>query len=836
MNHFSLSFRMLYRDWRAGELNVLLVALVIAVSGMTTVGFFAERVGQALVRESNQLLGADLLIISSRPVPERFSHEAVQRGLSVATLIKFPSMISSGDSNLLAEIKAVTEGYPLRSQVHLADAWEGSLSVSTNEREAGKIPQPGTLWIDEKIMTRLELKSGDRVDVGAAQLEVAELVMKEPDHSVGFINLGPRAMMNAADLEKTALIQEGSRISYQLLIAGDEKNVQQYRDWVKSRLVRGQRIEGIRDARPEIKAALERAEKFLSLAALTSVVLAAVAIALAVRRFTQRHLDGCAVMRSLGASQRQIFSLYLWFFLVFGTIASLLGCLFGFLAQQLLADWLIGIVNAELPMPGLLPAVQGVSIGLVLLIGFALPPLLNLRSVPTLRVLRRDIGLSNAHGIAGYLLGLTVLSLLFIWKAQELRLGLYIVLGFLAAILVFGGLGWLLIGLLSGLRHQAGGVWRYGLANIRRRAVSSVLQAVALGLGLMALLILTLIKDDLIEDWQTSLPPDAPNHFLVNIQTDQLPALEQFFQQFGVEQPVMFPMVRGRLTRINQRRISLQDYADDFHAERHIRREFNLTWAGTLSSDNQIVEGIWWNEAGAGAELSIEEGIARAIRVKLGDELTFDIAGTQFSAKITSIRKVDWDTFKVNFFVVVPPGLLENYPRSYVTSFFVPPDRMHAVHELVKTFPNILVVDVALVINQVQQMIQQVSQAIEFVFIFTVLAGFAVLYAAIVATQDERIHEAAIFRALGAKREQLSRAWAAEFAILGGLAGLFAATGASALGYIVGSHLLHVEYTFNPWIWPIGVSIGVIGVLTAGLLGTRSALSSPPLLTLRKIG
>lgn len=832
MNHFKLSFRMLYRDWRAGELNVLVLALVIAVSGMATVGFFADRVELALSRESNQLLGADLLIISSKPLPEHYADEANRLGLSVSTLTKFPSMVSNGENNLLTEIKAVTEGYPLRGRVHLA-----SRSLETAEIQvAGRIPQSGTIWVDEKVMTRLELKGGDVVDVGDTQLTVTELVVREPDHSVGFINMGARAMINAADLSDTGLIQEGSRVSYQLLVAGEIKAVQQFRDWAKTQLTKAQRIEGIRDARPEIKAALERSEKFLSLAALASVVLAAAAIALAVRRFTQRHLDGCAVMRSLGASQKQLFYLYLYYFIALGVIASSIGCLIGFAAQEILTHWLTGIVQTELPWPNWLPALQGLLVGLVLLLGFALPPVLNLRSVPALRVLRRDIGLSNAHSVAGYFLGLVALSLLFIWKAQDLKLGLYIVIGFVSAIAIFGCLGWLLIRVLSSLRHQAGGAWRYGLASIRRRAVSSVLQAVALGLGLMALLVLTLIQDDLVDDWHTSLPLDAPNHFLVNIQADQLPLLEEFFQQYGIEHPPVFPMVRGRLIKINGKDVSPEDYADDPHAERHIRREFNLSWASQQALDNQVVQGKWWNADTKEAVMSVEEGIAKTIGVKLGDELTYDIAGSPFSAKITSLRKVDWDSFRVNFFVVVPPGLLDDYPVSYITSFYVPPAEIAMIHELVRTFPNILVVDVAIVINQVQQMIQQVSQAIEFVFLFTVLAGFAVLYAAIAATQDERIYEAAIFRALGAKREQLSRAWAAEFAILGGLAGLFASAGASVLGYVIGKHVLHLDYTFNPWIWLVGTSIGVVGVLVAGMLGTRSALSSPPLLTLRRIG
>lgn len=840
---------MLRRDWRAGELNVLIVALVIAISGITTVEFFIDRVKTALVQESNQLLGADLLIISSESTPEIFTAEAKKLGLATAAVIKFPSMISNGDHNLLVEIRAVTEGYPLRGKIQLMDETSttndlSSTSIPEAWRITTDIPPAGTIWVDEKALQQLELNKNDRIDVGATQLQVTEFIAREPDHSVGFINLGSRIMMNAADLEKTELIQLGSRVSYHLQVAGDEEAVQRFRDWAQPRLSKAQRIEGIRDARPEIKAALERAEKFLNLAALASVVMAAAAIALAVRQFTQRHLDGCAVMRSLGASQNQLLFLYVLYFLLLGLLASGAGCLIGFATQEVLSNWLTGLTDTALPWPTLWPLAHGLVIGLVLLLGFALPPVLNLRSVSTMRVLRRDIGLSNKQGVAGYLFGLLVLALLFIWKAQDLKMGLYVVGGFIIAIILFAGLGWLLIKALANFRHHASSAWRYGLASIHRRAISSILQIVALGLGLMALLVMTLIQDDLIEDWQASLPPDAPNYFLVNIQWDQLDSLKDFFQQHRIESPALFPMVKGRLVKINGKEILPEHFAHDLHAERHIRREFNLSWINELPSDNQVIQGTWWaanadsktsTQSKISPEISIEQGVAKIIGIKLGDELTYDIAGSLFSAPVTSIRKVNWDSFRVNFFVVTPPGLLENYPLSYITSFHVPASETNMIHALVRAFPNILVIDMAAVINQVQGMIEKVSQAVQFVFIFTILAGFSVLYAAIVATQDERIYEAAIFRTLGAHRQQMQRAWAVEFAILGGLAGILAAAGASMLGYVIAEQVLHFDYRFDPWIWLVATPLGAVTVLVAGLLGTRAALSTPPVLTLRNL-
>jgi len=835
MNLVKFSFRMLRQDLRAGELHVLIFALVVAVGGMTTVGFFTDRVQLALSRQSNQLLGADLIIVSDRPLPQHYADEAIRLGLATSTALKFPSMVVKGDNSMLVGIKAVTAGYPLRGELRITDNIDGELP-SQKDRVANAIPSPGSVWVGNKLATRLVLKKGDTIEVGAAHLTVASLITREPDYSIGFINLGPRVLINAIDLPATGLIQQGSRITYRLLVGGDAGSVKTLRNWIQSRLALGERIEGIRDARPEIKAALERAEKFLGLAAMASVVLAAAAVALTTRRFILRHLDGCAVMRCLGARQTEILYLYLYHFIILGIVASVIGCLLGLVAQEALVYWLSTMAEIELPWPSLLPFVHGILVGIVLLLGFALPPLLNLRSVPALRVLRRDIGLSNAYSLTGYALGLAVLSALFLWKAGDARLGIFVMTGFIVAIAIFGLLGLLLVKALLNTRSKTGGPWNYGLASIWRRATTSVVQTVALGLGLMALLTLTLIRGDLLQNWRTSLPPDTPNRFLVNIQEDQLQPLKVFFSQHNIAQPTVHPMVRARLTSINGRIVSPEDYSDT-RAKRLVKREFNLSWASKMRSDNQIIKGHWWQSGDMGeAVLSMEVDIAERIGVHLGDTLTYNVAGSTFSAVVTSLRKVDWDSFRVNFFAITPPGVLEQYPTSYITSFYLPQHQVDKMNQLVIAFPNLLVIDVAAIITQVQKVIEQVTKAVEFVFLFTLLAGLVVLYAAIISTQDERIYEAAIFRTLGAKRRQLISSWAVEFAILGGLAGLFAAMGASALGYVIGEYTLNLPYTFNLWIWLIGLFAGIIGVMVTGLMGTRSALTRPPIQTLRRIG
>ena len=824
-----LSSRLLQRDGRAGELTLLMAAIVIAVSSLTTVGFFTDRVQLALTQQSNQLLGADLTIVSDRPFDGIFESEARDRGLAITRTLRFPSMVIHGEDSQLADVKAVAAGYPLRGEVRLADRLFGE------ERVAREVPRAGTVWVDDRLLTRLNIKPGDTLNVGQVHLEVAALVTLEPDSGIGFINSAPRLLMNEADIAASGLIQTGSRVRYRLYVAGESNAVDAYRQWAQLRIGPGQSIEGIRDARPEIRSALERAERFLGLAALVSVVLSAVAIALAARRFLLRHLDGCAVMRCLGVRQNVVVRLYLLHFIVLGVLSSLLGCTIGYVAQTMLASLLGGLIAIELPWPSTLPAWQGLAAGVLLLLGFALPPLLSLAQVPMLRVLRRELGVPRGSGVAGYVLGLAVICALVLWKAQDLRLGLYVLGGFLtaavlSAVLVLGALQ-----LLSRLRTEGGVSWRYGVANLRRHALGNTIQVVALALGMMALLTLTLIRGDLLQSWQATLRPDTPNRFLVNIQPDQIQPLSAFFATRGIAQPPLFPMVRGRLTAVNDRPVSSADYVED-RAKRLIDREFNLSWAEQLQSGNRITSGRWWDAGDTRPDqLSVEDGIAMTLALKLGDRLTYDVAGNKFSATITSLRKVDWDSFNVNFFVIAPPQLLQGQPVSYISSFYVPQGQVATLNALVREFPNLVMVDIAQIIAQVQTMMDQVSNAVQFVFLFTLAAGLVVLYAAIASTRDEREYEAAIMRTLGASRRQIAATQFAEFALIGALAGLFAAAGASVLGYALALKVLNVPYLGNPWIWLIGVLSGGAGISLAGMLGTRRVLATPPLQSLRRM-
>ncbi len=828
MKLFTLSLRMLSRDWRSGELRVLAAALVIAVASVTTVGFFADRVQRALSDEANLLLGADLVLASDRPIQKDFEEQAKQRGLRVTRTLKFPSMVLHADTGQLTEIKAAAEGYPLRGELRVA-AQSGTLIIAA-------LPEPGSVWVDLRLASRLGFKVGDPIELGNARFQISAVITEEPDYTIGFFNIAPHLLMNLSDVAATGLIQTGSRITYHLLFAGEPETIADFRAWGQSRLALGERLEGIQDARPEIKAALERAQNYLGLAALMSVVLAAVAVALAAQRFVQRHLDGCAMMRCLGSSQSAMLRLYFYHFLLLGMAASLLGCLFGLLAQEFLARWLSVLVARELPFPNLLPATHGFACGLLLLLGFALPPLMRLSQVPTLRVLWRELGIPKGMGGAGYILGFSVIAAMLLWQANDLKLGMYVLGGLIAGVVLFACMALVLLKLLGRLHSGVGVTWRFGLASARRRLSGSVTQMVCLSAGMMALLLLTLVRSDLLQSWRSSLPPAAPNRFLVNIQQDQLKTLHEFFAAHGLDQPRIFPMVRGRLTAINGKTVSSSDYSEQ-RAKRLIEREFNLSWAREMQDDNQIVAGRWWREQETGkAMFSVEQGLADTLGIRLGATLTYDIAGVVLSGQVTNLRKVDWDSFRVNFFVIAPPGVLDNYPMNYITSFHLPADRSAVINDLVRAFPNFLVIDVAAIISQVQKIMDKVVQAVEFVFLFTLLAGLMVLYAAIVATQDERMLEVGMLRTLGASARQVMRAQLSEFVVIGALAGLLAATGASALGYILASNVLNVAYVLNPWLWIMGLAGGATGVTLASLPQLRATLNRPPLQSLRSFG
>ncbi len=832
------AWRMLARDWRGGELQLLVGALAIAVAAVTSVGFFVERLQAGFERDAAQLLGGDLVISADQPMSAAYREQARTRGLRTTESAQFPSMAMQADAKAPAEpnaqlvsLKAVDESYPLRGAIRVAE------TRGAADHPAIGIPAPGTVWIDEQLLAALDVPLGGELLLGERRFRVAALVTLEADRGAGFMNLAPRVMMRLDDLAATGLLQPGARVGYRLMVAGDGGAVASYRRWLEPQLARGQRIESVKggstaDERPQSQQTLGRAQSFMSLVALMTVMLAAVAVALAARRFVQRHIDTCAVLRCLGSPSQQITAVFTLEFIAIGLFASLFGALIGFVGHFVLLSWLGKFAGVELPAAGGLPALRGVVTGMVLLIGFALPPLLQLRRVPPLRVLRRELGPPEVSVYLTYGLGAAAFAALLLWFSGDPVLGALAGAGFLVAVGIDAAVVYGVLRLLGRWRERiARGsiVLRFALAGTVRRAASTVVQVVAIAIGLMALLLLTITRADLIEGWRSAAGPDAPNRFVLNLQPEQRQAFNAALARDGLPQQPLWPMVRGRLVAINDRPIALDDY--DGRAKRLVDREFNLSYMTEAPAHNKIVEGRWF--APDAKEVSVEAGLMKTLDLKLGDVLRFDIAGNAVEGRITSVRELQWNSMRVNFFVIFPPALLESMQQNFITSFQMP-----AGHDigpkLLAEFPNLTIVDTGSLMNQIQHVIDQVVAAVQFLFGFAVAAGVLVLYAALAATRDERVRESALLRALGATSAQLSRARWLEFGLLGLLSGLLAAGGASAVGFVIARTAF--EFTLMPdlGIFVIGGVAGMGLSLFAAWLGLRTVLRQPPLLSLRE--
>ena len=838
------SLRMTARDWRAGELRFLLIALVVAVSAMTAVGFFTDRMRAGLERDAHQLLGADLLINADQPVAPAWRAEAQRRGLVLADTVTFPSMAQAGEGELslaqLASIKAVSPAYPLRGQLKITTSAEQASQALGSKTDS--TPAPGTVWVDPNIITALKTEVGGKLRIGDKELTIAQLIATEPDRGPSFANFAPRVMLALADLPATGLLDNGSRVTHRLQVAtpagGDIATVRAFETWVKQQIetgrIKGIRVESLENGRPEMRATLDRADRFLSLVGLLSAMLAAVAVAMAARRFMLRHLDACAMLRCLGLTQNQVSALYLIEFALVGLAGSLLGVLVGFAGHYVLLELIGALLSTELPPVSLVPALQGVATGMLLLIGFALPPVLQLRNVPHNRVIRREQAAPKPLALATYGLGVCVFVLLLLWQAGDVKLALATALGFLGGFAVFGLVAWLGIASLRRLRglvdHQS---WRFAVTSLQRRPGATVVQVVSLALGLMALLLLTVVRGDLMTAWRSATPPDAPNRFVINIMQDQKAEIEQRLAAASVREVQLYPMIRGRLTAVNGKPIVEGTYQTD-DAKRLSDREFNLSTTRDLPPTNEIIAGKWYQDGPGVAEASVEQGIAKTLQLKLGDTLRFNVGGLDVDAKVTSLRKLEWGSMRANFFVIINPAAMQNAAQTYMTAFHLPQQSQTLPNALAREFPNLTVIDVSGIIRQLQEVLDQVVTAVEFLFAFTLASGVLVLYAALMGSQDERTREAGLLRALGATRRQLSQAQWIEFSLVGGLSGFLAASGAAALGWALATYQFKFPWSFSPVVWMAGVVVGAVCAIIGGYLGLRNVLKQPPLQTLRE--
>ena len=860
---WALGWRTLWRDLRSGELRLLMVAVTLAVAALTAVGFFSDRLQAGLQRDARQLLGGDAVVVSDNPPAEPWVEQADRLKLRHVLTLTFPTMgradDAQGGATRLVALKAVGDGYPLRGQLRLArDA------ADREGQPTSGIPERGTVWVDAALLEALALKSGDPLLLGDARFRIAELIALEPDRGTGFMTFAPRVMLNAADLSATGLVQPASRITYRLAVAGDEPAVRQYLTWaeaeVKKPEVHGVRLESLGSGRPEMTRTLDRAEKFLSLVALLAALLSAVAVALAARGFAARHLDDCAMLRVLGLPQRAIAGAYTVEFVLVGLAASAAGVLIGYAVHHVFVALLAGLVDAALPPPSVWPVLFGIGIGLTLLVAFGLPPVLQLAQVPPLRVLRRDVGALKPASLAVLGLGVAGFAALLLAVSSDLTLGLIAVGGFAGAAAVFALLSWVAVkGLRRAVNEQTAPRWLVlATRQMSARPAYAVVQISSLAVGLLALVLLVLLRTDLISSWRAATPADAPNRFVINVMPDQGEAFRATLKDAGVTKMDWYPMFRGRLVAINGKPVNPTDFSDD-RAQRLVDREFNLSHAAERPPHNEISAGRWQpNEAGA---VSVEQGLAETLGLKLGDRMTFDIAGTPAEGKITSLRKVDWASMHANFFVMFPLAEMPDMPITYIAAYRAPeiwPQRASASREslppegaratlgrpgggaagfdnaLVRQFPNITNVDMSATLAQVQRVLDQVIRAVEFLFGFTLMAGLIVLFAAVSATREERAREFAIMRAVGASSRLLGDVQRAELVGVGLLAGFLASAVAVGVGWAMARYAFEFNWTASPWVPLAGSAVGAVLALVAGWWGLRDVLRRPVVETLRR--
>ena len=790
----------------------MLAALVISVSALTSVSFLADRMHRAFEFDARQLLASDLLIVADQAIPKELLEHAGQIGLTTAQTVVFPSMVSSKSQSKLASIKAVSANYPLRGSLSVELLGAGS-SKEVHQKQG---PKSGTVWVEPAILRNLQLQLGDELRIGERQLQITGVLTRELDRGAGFMNFAPRVMIALDDLPSTGLLGLGSRVTYRLLLAGSDDAIAAYHEWadklIQTQNWRGIRIETLENAQPMMRKTLERAEQFLSLIALLTAMISAVAIALSARRYAVGQADVCATLKCFGASRRVILKKQSTTMLSLGVLSAILGSLIGFFAQEILTRVLGNLLIASLPMPSLLPIFWSTAFTWVLLFAFAGPPLLSLSSVSPMRLIRKEFEFASVSTLWVFALAFISCATLIVLVAQDWKLALWVGLSFIGALFIFSvcarGALWL-VSQIS-MRQFA---TRFAYTSMERRSGFAVMQITSLGIAIMAILLIFLLRQDLLNAWRGNIPLNAPNRFMINVQDDQKASLAKLIESSGAPKPDFYPMVRGRLVQVNGVDISPLSYTDE-NARRLVDREFNLSYTDQLPEGNRILSGEWIS--GSQPQISIESGIAKTLKLKLGDQLTYEVAGETVSAPITSIRKLDWSSMRVNFFVIMPPALLRSMPQSWITSYYQAPNLDSLDFQINQTYPNVTMVDVSASLQQIQEVLNKLSTALGLLFIFTLMAAILVLLTAMAATQDERYRNAALLKAMGASKIMLRRIAITELLMIGGVAGLLAGIFAGVAAWCLGRYVMDIEFNAFAQAIALGLVLGVGATMLAG--------------------
>lgn len=824
------SWQWFRRDLRRGELTLLLMALLLAVAATTSLRFFSSGLEKRLQQEAARLMAADLVIRSSRPLADTLEKEATTQHLATTRLLEFSSVLVHGDQFQLAAVKAAGKGYPLRGELRLREG--------NHEKTVRAIPAPGTVWVDERLLGLLKASVGDRIQIGDSELAISAVLAYEPDQR-GF-GFSPRALMNMADVAGTRVIQPGSRLRYQLLLSGEDADIEAFKKTAKPQLGLGTRMLDISEDRPEIGTPMARSQSYFSLATIVAVILAGLAIVTSTRRFAERHYDTLALMRCLGASRRDTLQLLLGEIFWVWLLALIAGALLGALAASLLNSLLGDLLPGGAPLLALgRPLLTGIATATLTLAGFALPALLALGRVSPLRVLRRELMPPSWSLLAIMATAWLALLLLMVLETGEPKLTLTVMIGgtVLALLARYG-----LVRLLQFLRQRFKGP---ALATVFRDPANSSTQILGLALGLTALLLVTSLRGELLQAWEKKLPADAPNQFAMNIAAEERERFAGFLQENRIATDALYPIVRGRLTAINGKSVQ-KAVSKEKESERDesLNRELNLTWSNTLPAGNKLLEGSWWsaNEkfdsrqatAASVSQVSVEKKLADRLGIKRGDRLRFTLAEGDVDAVVSSLREVDWDSFHPNFYFVFPDGALDNFPASYLTSFHVATEQRPLLNTLVREFPTIVLIDVDTVMKEIRRILDQVSHAIEAVLFFVLAGGMLVIWSQVMASMDARRFEAALLRVTGISRRDLQLRLLGEFIFLGAVAGVIAAILNEVIAAVVYRQVLELTPVLHPVLWWQAPLAGALLVLLAGLPGARQTWAASPMLVLRK--
>ncbi|ADT68120.1 MAG: putative ABC transport system permease protein [Pseudoalteromonas tetraodonis] len=808
-----LALKLFSREFRRGELTVISAAIALAVLTVLTLSMVTERIAQSIAQKSSAFIAADRVLASNHAIDTAFITKAEQQNLQTAQMVYFDTMLFANDQMQFSSVKAASNSYPLKGQLKVKSGLNAQTEVAPGA------PSPGNVWLSESVFYSLNINVGDQVELGAALFNVEKVIVEEPDAPFNVFSSSRRVLINIDDVAKTEVIQPGSRVFYRQLYAGDENDINSFYDWLKPQLKENQNWYGVKDRQSPISNSLNRAESFLLLAGLLGIILAAVAIAVSAKRYCERQYDPVAMMKTLGGSRDMIRKIYLMHLLMVCTMAVVVGLAIGYGLQEVATGYLAKSMGTELPMAGFKPWLVAISTGVICAVMFSIKPLLDLFDIPPLRVLRRNLG--DRLAVSKIHLGLSALTVfLLMWLfSNNIKITLILFASTLALILVLFLISKLIFGGGRKLGLKPGNSWSLAIASIQKRANVNAVQLISFSLAIKLLLFLIVLKNDIISDWQSQLPSDAPNAFLVNITQNELDPVNEYLAQKGIQVSEFYPTIRGRVNAVNgeavAREVSLQDNEKkDEEARSGIGRELNLTWLNEVPSQNDIIDGQWFGDD-AVAEASLEESMMKRLDVKMGDTLTFLIGAQSFDAKITSVRKVNWATLKPNFFIILSPDVLSSFPATYISSVRIEPEQKRDFSQLLRAYPTITAIDVDNFVKQIQSTIEQVSLAIGFVLAIVVLCGALVLISQVQASLGERMQEIVILRTLGAKSRLIKNATLYEFLLLGGLAGLVAAFFSDIALLIVQQQMFDLAGKLHPNIWVIGPVAG--GVFVAGL-------------------